>query len=102
RKCRVPRAMRRVVDAITDGDRAEVIASLVRPAGRCGRSLDVAGFELLWILEMPRRDLEIPLRVRLEPDPAREGVHPAEIEVPPILVGLPTVEHRAFERQRPS
>src|SRR5262245_65405342 len=87
-----------IIDAVPNRHRIEVVTALIHPGSRRSGPLDITGFECLWILEMPGRDLKIPVRVGLEPDSAGHRIQAAEIEVPPILVGLATIEHRPFER----
>src|SRR5688500_14843124 len=54
--------------------------------------------KLLGFAQDTSRQLGLPRFRRPEPDAASNGVHRTEIEVPPVFVWLPAVEHRSFER----
>ena len=56
-----------------------------------------AGLQHFGILQAACRGLKLPACIWPEPQPTRDRVHPAEVEVPSVLIRLAAVENRALD-----
>src|SRR5260221_4193625 len=100
-KSRAATAVACRVHAIRDSDRGEVGVRLAHPGCRGRGTDDISRFQFFRLYESARRYLKFPSLRRFVPEAPRHRIQSAEVEVPPLLVGLSAVEERRFARPRP-